>query len=185
MEDGFYGKNRHTLNKQKWRRNSWTTLGGPGKTEAIWCCCAQCSQSSAFLWLLYHLITAVECLLSATCLFLVHFESTAVFWFSSHYSASSFLFCFTGFLGLLNTTLKVFPPLMTITNWGHAPDIFRWDYYEQLPNSSSGFLAWQTFSTYHFCLCKKVWGTSDSSLNCLHTAPIKDLFCNWNITHIS
>lgn len=89
MEDGFCG----VIPEPLWE-------GRETQKQSL-CCCAQCSQSSAFLWLLYHLITAVECLLSAACLFLVRFESTAVFWFSSHYFASSFLFCFTGFLGLL------------------------------------------------------------------------------------
>lgn len=176
MEDGFYGKNRHTLIKQKWRRNSWTTLGGPEKTEAIFV--LLCTVFPVISFPLTSVPSNYSCWVSPFCYMLIScsFESTAVFWFSSHYFASSFLFCFTGFLGLLNTTLKVFPPLMTITNWGQALDIFRWDYYEQLPNSSSGFLAWQTFSTYHFCLCKKVWGTSDSSLNCLHSSHKRPFF---------
>lgn len=100
MENGFYGKNRHTLIKQKWKQNSWTILESRERQKQSLCCCVQCSQSSAFLWLLYHLIKTVESLLSATCLFLVTLNATAVFWFSSHYFASSF------------------PPLMTITTWG-------------------------------------------------------------------
>lgn len=60
MENGFYGKNRHTLIKQKWRQNSWTILESRERQKQCLCCCVQCSQSSAFLWLLYHLIKTVE-----------------------------------------------------------------------------------------------------------------------------
>lgn len=63
MEDGFYGKNRHTFIKQKWRQNSWTILESRERQKQSLCCCEQCSQSSAFLWLLYQLIKTVGCLL--------------------------------------------------------------------------------------------------------------------------
>lgn len=110
---GLHGRwilweNRHTLIKQKWRQNSWTILESLERQKQSLCCCVQCSQSSAFLWLLYHLIKTVESLLSATCLFLVHFE------------------CHCRFLVLFALLCKFLSS--SHDHYNLRPDVFRWDY---------------------------------------------------------
>lgn len=149
------------------------------------CYCVQCSQSSAFLWLLYHLIKTIECLLSATCLFLVHFE------------------CHRCFLVLFTLLCKFLFILLHRLSWPpsipHSKSfLLSWPLQpESMPLIFSGGTTMNSFQTNLLVswLGKHPPPTTLSLqesvryirffLKLLIQLPEKTFFCNWNITHIS